>query len=110
MSCIVGKTDTRAQWSVAIGVGAVTELIYIIKAVFGIIVIVGSVPNGGTTYSDTPSIVLTSNEEHVIQVAWVGHGVLLIFHTLVEYGRHFCGGCSGKTAMEHIYKLITVNA
>ena len=91
---IVGKADTRTQRSVAVGVGAVAEFIHVIESMFGIVVIVGSVPNGGTTYGNAPTVVFTSNEKDIVQITWIGHGVLFIFHAFAKYRLHLGHGFS----------------
>ena len=111
MGGIVSKTNTTAQIAIAIGVGAMAELIDVLEAMFGIIIIVGGVPNGRTSHSFAPTAtVFTSNEKHIVQIARVGHGVLFVLQGLVEHGRHLCDGLSGETAVEHVHELVTVNA
>ena len=75
---VVGETDTAAQIAVAVGVGAVAELVYIVESVFGVIVVVGGIPNGGTADFNTIAVICTGDEQRVVQVARVRHGVLFI--------------------------------
>ena len=85
------------------------EFIHIVKAVFGIVVVVGSIPDGRTTYSDAPSIILAGDEQRVVQVARVGHGVLFIFHAFVEHGGHLRYARSGQAAVVHIDELVAIH-
>ena len=110
VSRIVGKTDTGAQIRIAIGVGAVAEIINVLETMFSIIVIIGGIPNSGATNRSAPTTaVFTSDEKHIIQIARIGHGVLLIFQSLIEHGCHLGNGLSRETAVEHIDKLVAVN-
>ena len=107
---VVGETDTGTQRSVAVGIGAVAELIDILKTMFGIVVVVGGITNGCTTNLYTPaSSVLTSDYEDVVQIAPIWHGVLLIFQSLVEHGCHLRHVFGRETAVKHIHKLVAVN-
>ena len=62
VSRVVGKTDTRTQRSIAVGIITMAELVHIAESMCGIVVIVGGIPNGGPTHSDTPAAVFTGNE------------------------------------------------
>ena len=87
------------------------ELIDVGETMLGIVIIVGGIPNRRATDDNVPTcIVITCNKKHVIQIARVGHGVLLVFHTFVEHSRHLIDGLSRKTAVEHIGELVSVNA
>ena len=107
---VVGEADTSVQVRVATRILAVTVFVHVGITMFFIVVVVGSIPNGGTTHSDTPTAVFTSDEEHVVQIARVGHGVLLIFEGLVNHGLHLSHGLSGETAVVHVGILVAVDA
>ena len=107
---VVGKADTGTQIGIAIGIIPMAELIHVVKTMFGIVVIVGGIPNGRTTHRDAPATVLASDEECVVQIARVGHGVLLVFQSFVENGGHLSRGLGGDTAVVHVNELVAVNA
>ena len=108
---VVGKTDTGAQVAVAVGVGAVAELINLGKAVVCVVIVVGGIPNGGTADLDTPAAgVFTCDEQHFAQVARVGHGELFVFKSLSQHGGQLVDGFSGETAVVHIGEHVTVDA
>ena len=106
---VVSEADAFVQPGIAARVDAVAEFVDLVVTMFFIEVIVGSVPNGGTTHGDTPAAVFASDEEHVVQISRVGHGVLLIFEGLVDHGLHLGNGLSGETAVVHIGELVAVD-
>ena len=92
MSCVVDKTDTRVQGVVAARILALVEVgVHGGEAVGRIIIIGGGVVDGGLADARVPITVPTGDEGHVVEVTWVGHGVLLVLQNLVDDGRHLVG-------------------
>ena len=89
---IVDKTDTRAQCIVAARILTLIHMgMHFGKAVGGIIIIGSGIVDSGGTDTCGPIRVPTSNEGHIVEVARVGHGVLLILQNLVDDGSKLVG-------------------
>ena len=107
---VVGEAYTRVQIRVAAVEDALPELIDVVKAVFRVVIIVGGIRNGRTSNDNVPArVVVTSHKKRIIQIARIGHGVLFVFHALVEHGRHLSHGLGGKTTVEHVGELVSVH-
>ena len=92
MGSIVDETYARVQSIIATCILTLLEVgVHLIKAVGRIIIIGGGVVDGGLTDAWVPIAVPSSDEGHIAEVAWVGHGVLLVLQDLVDDGRNLVG-------------------
>ena len=65
------------------------------------IVIVG-ILDGRLAHLGSPIGVPTGDEQSLVQIAGVGHGVLLVGQNLVDKVAEFCSGRNRHTAQEHV--------
>ena len=78
------SADTRTQVVVAATITTGNIFIDITETMCGVEIVVGSIVDGRLTHSWIPSAVGTGDEQHIAQVARIGHGVLFISHNLVQ--------------------------
>ena len=108
---VVSEAYTRAQIVITAVKDPMAKLVDVGKAMLGIVVIGRGIPNGRAAHDEVPTrIVITGDKKCFVQISRVGHGVLLVFHAFVEHGRHLVNGLGGQTAVEHIGKLVVVDA
>ena len=111
MGRVVDEADASAQGVVAAVVLALVDVrVHLCEAVGRIIIIGGGVVDGGSTDARSPVTVPTSDEGHVVEVARVGHGVLLVLQDLVDDGGELRRVLCRHAAVEHVGEVVVVDA
>ena len=72
-------------------------------------IVVCCIVDGGSTDSRSPVAVGTGDEQHLAQVAWVGHGVLFIHQDFIHQITKFRSGRHRHTAHKHVVIDIIVD-
>ena len=107
---VVHEAHARAQGIVAARILTLVDVgIDRVETVRCIIIIGGSVVDGRTAHTGGPVVVPTSDERHVVQVARVGHGVLLVLQNLVDDVGQLGGIFRRHAAVEHVGEVVVVH-
>ena len=107
---VVDEAHAGAQGIIATGVLVLVDVgIDCVETVRRIIIISGSIVDGRTPHTGGPVAVPTSDERHVVQVARVGHGVLLVLQDLVDDGGELVGVFCRHAAVEHVGEVVVIH-
>ena len=80
------------------------------EAVCRIVIVGGGVVDGRLSDFWVPSVAVGSgDEQHVVQIAWIGHGVLFVLQHLINNNSKLRGVFCRHAAVKHVGIIVVIH-